>query len=66
MIPKEKAEELYMKFYGIPLYIKTVKQCCYITVDEILNEYPAQCPEDSYEMERYLYWKEVKQEIEKL
>lgn len=32
----------------------------------IINEYPSQCPKDSYEMERYLYWQEVKQEIEKL
>jgi len=66
MTPAEKAQELYLKYYGIPLYIKTVKQCCTIAVDELLNEYPAQCPEDSYEKERYLYWKEVKQEIEKL
>jgi hypothetical protein len=66
MTPKEHAKLLYGKFYGIPLYIKTVKECCNIAVNELLNEYPAQCPEDSYEKERYLYWKEVKQEIEKL
>ena len=66
MSPKDKAIELYNKFYGIPLYIKTIKQCCYYTVDELLNEYPSQCPKDSYEMERHLYWTEVKQEIEKL
>jgi hypothetical protein len=35
-------------------------------VDEMLDEYHGPCPEDSYERERYLYWMEVKQEIEKL
>jgi hypothetical protein len=34
MTPKEKAQRLYLKFYGIPLYIKTVKECCNIAVDE--------------------------------
>ena len=66
MSPKEKAQEIYNKFYGIPLYIKNVKQCCYYIVDELLNEYPGPCPEHSYEMERHLYWKEVKEEIDKL
>jgi hypothetical protein len=42
------------------------KQCALIAVDEILKEYPSQCPPDSYEMERHLYWIEVKKEIEKL
>ena len=37
MSPSEKAIELYNKFYGIPLYIKTVKQCCHILIDEILQ-----------------------------
>jgi hypothetical protein len=42
------------------------KQCALIALDEILNEYPSQVPKDSYEMERHLYWQEVKKEIEKL
>jgi hypothetical protein len=66
MIPSDKARELYLKYYGIPLYVKTVKQCCHIAVDEMLNEYPAQCPDDSYEKERHLYWMEVKNEINAL
>ena len=37
MTPKEKAKQLYGKFYGIPLYIKTVKECCHISVDEIIE-----------------------------
>lgn len=36
MTAREKAIELYNKFYGIPLYIKTVKQSCYIVIDEVL------------------------------
>ena len=28
-----------MKFYGIPLYIKTVKECCNIAVDEQISLY---------------------------
>lgn len=66
MTPKEQAEILYGKFYGIPLYIKTVKECCMIAVQTMLNEYPAQCPKDSWEMERHLYWSEVEKEIQKL
>jgi len=66
MTPSEKANELYLKYYGIPLYVKTVKQCCHIAVDEMLNEYHGPCPDDSYEKERYLYWMEVKNEINDL
>ena len=35
--PKEKAIELFNKFYGIPLYILTVKECCYKAIDEIIS-----------------------------
>ena len=39
MNPKQKAKEIYDKFYGIPLYIRTVKQCCHIVVDEQIDLY---------------------------
>jgi hypothetical protein len=39
MTPAEKAQELYLKYYGIPLYVKTVKQCCIITIDEQISLY---------------------------
>ena len=58
MTPKEKAQELYNKFYGIPLYIKNVKQCCHIAIDEILGYMGAD--------RGYEFWNEVKQEIDKL
>lgn len=65
MTPKEKAIEIYNKFYGIPLYIKTIKQCCYIVVDEIIKEYGTY-----YKIEvdeKYVsYWEQVKIEIEKI
>lgn len=76
MIPKEKAEKLVDKFMIIIIFnikqnievsiIESAKESALIAVDEILNEYPSQCPKDSYEMERHLYWQEVKQEIKKL
>jgi len=39
MTPAEKAQELYLKYYGIPLYVKTVKQCCIIAIDEQISLY---------------------------
>jgi hypothetical protein len=79
MTPKEKAEELVHKFKKYSYYPTTnddvlfvnqlnfnAKQCALIAVDEMLNEYPSQVPKDSYEMERHLYWIEVKNELEKL
>jgi hypothetical protein len=61
MTPKEKAEELYLKFYGIPLYVKTIKQCCHILIDEIL-----QADEFMMTERQENFWEQVKQEIEKL
>jgi hypothetical protein len=39
MTPAEKAQGLYLKYYGIPLYVKTVKQCCIIAIDEQISLY---------------------------
>jgi hypothetical protein len=67
MTPKEKAEELYSKYYNriehslsedVSGFEKDiVKHCALIAVDEILEE----CV-----LERDWYWEKVKQEIEKL
>lgn len=73
MTPKEKAKELVDKYY----HLFSVKlentiadykaiECALIAVDEMINEYPSQCPKDSYEYERILYWFEVRNEINKL
>jgi endogenous inhibitor of DNA gyrase (YacG/DUF329 family) len=75
MTPKEKALELYWKYYNriehtlSEEYSKhetfLCKQCALIALDEILNDnwYIA-----TYEdlINRKAYWEEVKQEIEKL
>lgn len=61
MNPKEKAIELYNRFYGIPLYVLSVKQCCYILIDEILQA-------DGFMMseKQEKFWLDVKNEINKL
>jgi hypothetical protein len=67
MTPKEKAKELYQKYFSMitierPIdknaAIPYVKQCALIAVDEVLGFL-------SYES-HIKYWQEVKQEIEAL
>jgi hypothetical protein len=65
MTPKEKAKELYLKFYSkIPsiqdegqMQDEASKQCALISVDECLHT----CVESML-----YYWEEVKQEINEL
>jgi hypothetical protein len=60
MTPKEKAKELVDKYNFLKeIFIPSIheqKQCALIAVDEILNK-------DGYNND---YWKEVKEEINKL
>ncbi len=62
MTPKEKAKELYTTYIDYTFGDFNCKQCTLIAVDEILkvvliyNDTQAEVT----------YWKEVKQEIEKL
>jgi hypothetical protein len=65
MNPKEKAKELFEKYF-IELKehqgyydLETAKQCVIIAVDEIINELEKWCELDNY-------WEEIKQEINKL
>jgi len=63
MTPKEKAKELVDKFSDITTgwnFIEAAKECALICVDEILNG------SRLYYFEDYSYWKEVKEEINKL
>jgi hypothetical protein len=70
MTPKEKAEDLFEKYYNriehtlseeySPHEMFVVKECALIAVDEILNAVTVIADK------RYDYWKEVKQELEKL
>jgi hypothetical protein len=59
MTPKEKAMELMLDYYKlIPMNtVSFSKQCALIAVEMVIL--------NCYEEEEY-YWKEVKQEIEKL
>ena len=65
MTPKEKAKELYDKFYmAIPsdemgLSDEAAKQCALIAVDEVMQK-------TLWDKAEQTYWKEVKQEIENL
>ena len=73
MTPKEKAIELYEKFYyQLPSTLAdkvqdcAAQECALIVVDEVLKQQPY----DVYTIEQCgnvnKYWQEVKQEIEKL
>jgi hypothetical protein len=59
MTPQEKAYEIWQKMMNADLLVDSIsaKQCALVAVDEVLNVI------DNFEM---IYWKEVKQEIEKL
>ncbi len=62
MTPKEKALELVQKYFKAnhqPYGFKDAKQCALIAVDEILDGVI-----DT--LQNFNYWKQVKQEIEKL
>lgn len=63
MKPKEKAEYLVLKYSKINARHKDSIKSALIAVDEIINDNP-----NIYDSDRlnYKYWKEVKQEIEKL
>jgi hypothetical protein len=72
MTPKEKAKELYNKFYNTsshPHHVESrknnAKQCALIAVDEIIKSNPIKFDEDDNCIASY-WWKEVKQELEKL
>ena len=68
MTAKEKAKELFDRFYEIepvePIYfgvnIGQAKQCALICVDEIIEA------ESNYYPNEINYWQEVKEEISKL
>jgi hypothetical protein len=72
MTPKDKAIELYNKYEqlgrdftrGVSMK-EFAKQCALIAVDEIIKSNPIKFDEDDNCIASY-WWKEVKQEIEKL
>jgi hypothetical protein len=66
MTPKEKARELFGKMYShfrTRAELDICRQCALIAVDEIINSRKQILVQS---IKFYEYWKEVKQEIEKL
>jgi hypothetical protein len=65
MTPKEKAEELFDKYFEATNNYYQAKQCALIAVHEILKA--VDNPDETYLMKHSVnYWTEVKKEIEKL
>jgi hypothetical protein len=60
MTPKEKAEDLLMKFSN-----PFAKSSSIIAVDEILSDYKNYLLHENTDYKGLMYWKEVKQELEK-
>jgi hypothetical protein len=76
MTPKEKAEDLVNKFFKFKPRFKLdidnekeyyqAKEFALIAVDEILSDYKNYLLHENTAYKGLMYWKEVKQEIEKL
>jgi len=75
MTPKQKANELFFKYYEIvehtlsTEYVLLAKKCALIVVDEMLNYFSKETFMMAYPeiaISEVNYWTEVKQEIEKL
>jgi hypothetical protein len=64
MTPKEKANELFEKFFQ-ESDLSAAKGCALIAVDEIIASNPIAFDKDDNCIEKQ-WWKEVKIEIEKL
>jgi hypothetical protein len=62
MTPKEKAEQLFGKFYELPVNHATAKDSALIAVDEIIDYLISNRITGTLT----IYWKEVKKEIIKL
>jgi hypothetical protein len=73
MTPKEKAQELFDKYWTLIAYKiegsvgrLVIKQCALIAVDEILSDYKNYLLHENTEYKGLMYWTDVKKEIEKL
>jgi hypothetical protein len=65
MTPKEKANELFEKFFQ-ESDLSAAKGCALIAVDEILSDYKNYLMHENTEYKGLMYWQEVKKEIELL
>jgi hypothetical protein len=66
MDAKTKAAYLVVKYMSKVVSKRVAIECALVCCDEFMDEYPGPCPEGSYEMERHLFWADVKSEIEKI
>jgi len=66
MDAKTKAAYLVVKYMSKVVSQRVAIECALVAVDEFMDEYHGPCPEGSYEMERHLFWADVKSEIEKI
>jgi hypothetical protein len=77
MKPHQKAWYLLEKMNNQPIDFETwekasdyakydLRRKVNIVIDEILTCYPPEGPKDSFEMEKHLYWVEVKKQLENL
>lgn len=73
MTPKEKAKELYDKFYAFTLYriskknrIKDAKQCALICVDQAILYHPYPVNPEEWGIKFHLFWEQVRTEINML
>ena len=69
MTPKEKAKQLYDRYCNMSSYCDDANECALITVNEIIhNNNEINGPGDGwiYVEENTDYWKQVKEEIQKL
>jgi hypothetical protein len=64
MTPKEKAQELFDKYFEVTNNYYQAKECALIAVDEIMNVLNKHLPAEDYKVMNY--YQEVKQEIEAL
>jgi hypothetical protein len=63
MSPQEKADELHVGYWRLTNDSRIAKQCAIIAVDEIINSVVV--TNLSVARIQFLYWEQVKQEIEK-
>jgi len=66
MSPEEKAKDLF-EIYLLETGNETfAKNCALVAVDEILSDYKNYLLHENTDYKGLMYWKEVKQELEKL
>jgi hypothetical protein len=73
MTPRAKADQLLIKFkmsectqgYNDVRDIHAANRCAIIAVDEILSDYKNYLLHENTDYKGLMYWKEVKQELEK-